>query len=89
MAEVKVITVTYKELVEALIKHQNYHKGIWQLYVEFGISAANIQTGIDQISPSAIVPLVKIGLIKSEVESSIAVDAAKVNPKKIAKSHQK
>jgi hypothetical protein len=80
MTEVKAITVTHKELVEALIKHQNYHEGIWQLFVEFGISAANIKTGEDQISPSAIVPIVKIGLIKVETESPIAVDAAKINP---------
>jgi len=82
MSDVQTITVTHKELVEALITHQGYHEGIWQLYVEFGISATNMQTGSDQILPAAIVPILKIGLTKVGAEGPIAIDAAKVKPKK-------
>jgi hypothetical protein len=81
MAEIRTIVVDFKELVEALIKQQNIHEGIWQLYVEFGISAANIQSGENQVSPAAIVPIGKIGLTKVNAEGPIAIDASKVNPK--------
>jgi hypothetical protein len=81
MAEIKTITLTHKEVVEALIKHQDIHEGIWQLYVEFGIAAGNITTGEDQASPSAIVPIKKIGLHRVDKENPLAIDASKVNPK--------
>jgi len=80
MAEIKSITLTHKETVEALIKYQNIHEGIWQLYVEFGIGAANIATGPDQFSPAAIVPINKIGLLRVEQEGPLTVDASKINP---------
>jgi hypothetical protein len=80
MADISQYTFSHKEVVEALIKKQGLHEGIWQLSVEFGIAAANIPTGQDQVSPAAIIPINKIGLLKVEVESSIATDAAKVNP---------
>jgi hypothetical protein len=80
MVEIKTLTFTYKEIVEAMIKHQDLHEGIWQLYIEFGIGAANITTGEEDVSPSAIVPVKKIGLHKVDKESPIAVDASKVNP---------
>ncbi len=80
MAEIKTITLTHKEVVEALIKHQGLHEGIWQLYVEFGIAATNVSTGEDQISPAAIVPVKTIGLHKAEQENPLSADASKVNP---------
>ena len=79
--EVKLITFDHKEVVEALIKHQDLHEGIWQLYVEFGIAAANIGMGEkQQISPSAIVPIQKIGLIRAENEGPLSLNASEVNP---------
>jgi hypothetical protein len=81
MPEIRTITLSHKEVVEALIRYQDIHEGIWQLYVEFGIAATNVATGEDQILPSAIVPVQKIGLHRVEKESPIAVDASKVNPK--------
>jgi hypothetical protein len=80
MAEIRTIVFDFKELVVALIKKQDLHEGIWQLYVEFGIAAANIQTGDNEVSPSAIVPIKKIGLTKVNSEGPIAIDASKVNP---------
>jgi hypothetical protein len=80
MPEIETITLTYKEVVEALVKYQNLHEGIWQLYIEFGIAAANVATGPYQASPSAIVPVSKIGLHRVNQENSLAVDASKVNP---------
>jgi hypothetical protein len=81
MPEITTLTLNHKELVEAIIKQQGIHDGIWQLYVEFGISATNISFGEDQLLPSAIVPIKKIGLHKVEAENLLSVDASKINPK--------
>jgi hypothetical protein len=75
---------SHQEVVEALLQKQDIHEGIWALYVEFGIAAANIQNPTtNEVTPAAIVPLVKLGLQKANAISPIAVDAALVNlPKK-------
>lgn len=81
MAEVKICTFTFKEIVEALIKKENIHEGIWGVYVEFGIGAANVgQAPGQDVLPAAIVPVMKIGIQRLEVENNLSVDASKVNP---------
>lgn len=84
MDEPKRIALTHKEVTEALIKHQNLHEGIWQLYVQFAISAANIPTADEsqelKLCPAAIVPITQIGLIMVDKETPLSVDASKVNP---------
>ena len=74
---------SYKEVVEALIKQQGLHQGIWTLAVHFGIGAANIQNPEkpSDVVPAAIVPVVAIALRKSPVLSPLALDAAVVNPR--------
>lgn len=71
---------THQELAEILIKHKNIHEGLWGLYVEFGIGAANIGQGPNDILPAAIVPIVKLGLQKFPEPNNLTVDAAKINP---------
>ncbi|MBI3015408.1 MAG: hypothetical protein HYY65_10185 [Candidatus Tectomicrobia bacterium] len=80
MAEVKQYVFSHKEVVEALVKKQGIHEGIWGLYVEFGIAAANVGPSEDQISPAAIVPIVKLGIQRFDQENNLSVDASKVNP---------
>jgi hypothetical protein len=81
MAEPTQFVFTHKEVVEALLRKQGIHEGIWGLYVRFGISASNVGPSPTEILPAAIVPVVELGLQKFETENNIAVDAAKVNPK--------
>jgi hypothetical protein len=81
MAEATQIVFSHKEVVEALLKKQGIHEGIWGLYARFGIGASNVGTTPSDILPAAIVPLMELGLQKFEQENNIAVDAAKVNPK--------
>jgi hypothetical protein len=82
MAEVKNYLFDYKEVAEALIKKQGIHEGLWGIYMEFGISAANIP--IDPSGqvflPAAIVPVAKIGIQRFDKPNSLTVDAAEVNP---------
>ncbi len=80
MSETSGYNFNHKEIAEALIKYQGLHEGQWQISVEFGISAANIQTGENQYSPAAIVPIINIGIVKVPQEMPLSVDASKVNP---------
>ncbi len=93
MAEVERYVFDYREIVTQLIKAQGIHEGIWALYIEFGISAANIAIALEgsapatqsgpptEVTPSAIVPVQKIGIGRVDHLSNISVDAAVVNPK--------
>lgn len=94
MAEASMYKFSYQEVVEALIKQQGIHEGLWSLYVEFGIAAANMNmalqvkgqaitppTETDDLTPAAIVPIVSIGIIRAEKQNRLTVDAAEVNPK--------
>ena len=82
MAEVKNYLFTYKEVAEALIKKQGIHEGLWGIYMEFGIGAANIPTDPSgqALLPAAIVPVAKIGIQRFDKASPLTVDAAEVNP---------
>ncbi len=83
MAEAEKYIFSYKEIAEALVKQQGIHKGIWGLYIEFTIGAANINTTPDDDAflPAAIVPVKKIGLQKFNKINNLSIDAAEVNPK--------
>lgn len=84
MGESERLLMSYQEIAEALVKQKGIHEGIWGIYVEFGIGAANIQHPQDpkgKIVPAAIVPAVKMGIQEFPEENSLTVDAAKVNPR--------
>lgn len=74
---------SHKEVVEALIKQQGLHQGIWMLSIQFGIGAANVQNPDKplEVNPAAIVPIASIGLQKKNELSPLAIDASVVNPK--------
>ncbi len=90
MAEPKQITFTFQEVVEALLKKQGIHEGVWAIYIRFGISGANITDMATQskesLRPAAVVPLLEIGLQRFEEVTGISVDAAVVNPSPKAES---
>lgn len=81
MAQVNQLLFTYKEVAEALVKQQGIHEGLWGIYVEFGITAANINLAPDaDITPAAIVPVQRMGLQRYEEANNLTVDATEVNP---------
>jgi hypothetical protein len=84
MPETSQLTFTFKEIVIALVKAQGIHEGIWGLFVNFGLSAQNVGPNENELRPSAMIPLLSLGLQKFEKETNLSVDAAKVNPKSIA-----
>ena len=80
MAEIKQYTFTYQEVVEALIKKQGLHEGIWAITFELAVAGATVQGPGGELTPAAVIPIAKVGLQKVDATSPIAVDAAVVNP---------
>lgn len=68
-----------KELAEVLVEKQGISQGHWGVYIEFGLAAANIPTGPNQITPASINLVQKIGIQKFAEPNSLTVDAAEVN----------
>lgn len=81
MDEQKQITLSFQEIVTALVKAQGIHEGLWGIYVEFGITAGNLGPDSTDLRPAAIVPIVKFGIQTFPEENNLTVDAAKVNPR--------
>ena len=85
MPETKQITFTHKEVAEALIKHAGLSEGLWGLYVEFGIAAANIGPSKEgELTPAAIVPIIRLGIQRFEDKNSLVADASEVVGKRKA-----
>lgn len=81
MAETNQILFDYKEVAEALIRKQDIHEGLWGLYIEFGLGAANIADEATKgLTPAAVVAVRRVGLQRFPVENNLTVDAAQVNP---------
>lgn len=94
MEKPETILFDFKEVATQLVKQRGIHEGLWALYFEFGITGANLgfetldgefpltKEGLpEHVLPTAIVSINKIGLAKAPYLTSIAVDAAIVNPK--------
>ena len=81
MPETGLITFTHKELVEILVKDRDLTEGIWRLYVNFGLKATNMGTSEQDRLPTAIIPILQIGIQKTEKEDNLSVDASKIKQK--------
>jgi hypothetical protein len=81
VAEPELIKFEFKEVATALVKQADLHSGIWAIYFEFGIGAANITDGNNLTLPAAFVPVVKLGLRRVDAIDNLSVDAAEINPK--------
>ncbi len=80
MAEVTQFNFSYQEVVEALIKKQGLHEGIWVLTIEFGLGAGNIGPDENSLNPSAVIAVGKIGIKRADKITNLSVDASVVNP---------
>ena len=80
MAEANQILYPFKELAALMVKDQNLHEGYWGIYVRFGITAANAGPNDNELKPTALVPIIELGLQKFEEINNLSVDAAEVNP---------
>lgn len=74
----------HQDVVEALIRKQGLHEGLWRIVLELGLSAANVNSlkdGNTVLTPAGIVLVTRIGIVKTDEPSALAVDAAVVNPR--------
>ena len=83
MPEASQYTFTHKELVELMIKKADLHEGKWMMQVHFGFGALNGGPSADEMVPTGMVGVAKIGITQASPESpaSLVVDASEVNPK--------
>lgn len=81
MPEPRSFVFSHRELTETLVKQQNIRKGLWGIHVRFGLSAGNtsgIYEGVEQLVPTAIVPVLEIGIREYDEPNSFTVDASKL-----------
>lgn len=71
---------THQEVVTALLKDKNIHAGIWMLSAQFGLAGVTMQGGDGNEHPTALVPLMRVGIQETDQLSNLSVDAAVVNP---------
>lgn len=81
MAEATQYIFDHREVVTALLKKQGIHEGIWSLVINFGFGAANVGQNEAEIHPTAMIPVMGVGIQKAESTGPLAVDAAVVNPR--------
>lgn len=83
MGEPQTIVFKYEEIIEALLKHEGIHEGIWGLHIKFALQVGNINLSPseERLVPGLIIPLLKFGIQKADKPGGITVDAAKVNPR--------
>src|SRR5688500_4542996 len=82
MGEANELYFSYKEIVEALIKIQGLHEGLWGVSVELGLGALNIKGDPDgkTLVPAGLVGIQRIGIRRYDTPSNLTVDAAEANP---------
>lgn len=81
MPETTKIEFEYNEIAEALVRYNDIHEGIWGLSIKFGLQGTNIAAAKGgDVTPAAIIPVLKIGLQKFDEPNNLTVDAAEVNP---------
>lgn len=78
MPEAKQIIFTYQELAEMMVRRLGISEGLWGIYVRFGITASNAGPSPEELKPTAIVPVLEIGLQRFDEPSNLTVDAAEV-----------
>jgi len=80
MAEVSQVWFSFLEVAEALIKQQGIHSGHWAISVKFAIAGANVSGQDGKTRPTAVVPIMELGIQRFDEATDMTVNAADVNP---------
>jgi hypothetical protein len=89
MSEPQSFIFDFAEVAEALVRKQGIHEGLWGVYIEFGISAGNFGSSREDLRPTVLLPIQKIGIQRFPEANNLTVDAAVVNPPAAAPSRKK
>jgi hypothetical protein len=82
MGESTQITFKFSEIAEELVRKQGIRHGHWGLFVKFAIAATNAPGPTGDLLPTAIVPILEMGIQKFDESNSLTIDASKLNPRK-------
>lgn len=85
MAKPDLYTFSFKEVAELMLRDVDMKEGLWGIYVKFGIQAASAGPGPEELKPTAIVPILELGLQRMKEPSNLTVDAKDVAGKGPAK----
>lgn len=69
-----------REIAEILVKHHNFHEGLYELTVEFQIAVGAVGPDSSSIAPGAMIGVRRIGLMKASAAGPSTVNAAEANP---------
>ena len=76
-------TLSAVDLTTLLIKHYDFHEGLFDLLLEFQIGIGAVPTHAKNINaPGAMVAVTGFGLAPASVKAPTTVDASEVNPSK-------
>ena len=84
MPEASQIEYNLREVAEIMVREAGITEGHWMVVVRFKWAAATIGTSPDELSPSAIVGIDKIGIQRADSPNSLSVDAARLGRKAAA-----
>lgn len=76
----------FTDIAEMLVKRENIHEGYWGIFVRFGLGAANTPGPKGGLVPTAVVPIIELGIQRFIEPNDLTVDAAEVNPREPTKS---
>ena len=76
MPEASQIEYNLRELAEMMVRDRGLTEGHWMVLVRFKWAAANVETGPDDMSPSAIVGIQSVGIQRATAPTPLSVDAS-------------
>lgn len=76
------VSLSLLEIAELLVKHKDFHEGLYNLAFEFQIGVGSFGPDPDSAMPGAMFGIKSIGITKTEIAGPGTVDAAKINPVK-------
>lgn len=78
MPEAAQYKFSFQELAEMMVDRAGVQEGLWGIWINFGIAATNAGENEESLKPTAIVPILEIGLQRFEKPTNLSVDAAVV-----------
>lgn len=74
--------ISLKALAEILIKHFDYHEGLYDVGIQFNIAIGQVGATPTSVAPGAVISIGGVGISKAPQLGPSTVDAAQVNPLK-------
>lgn len=74
--------VSLKDLAKILVKHFDYHEGLYDIGIQFTIAAGQVGTPPNDVAPGLVITIAGVGISKVPQLGPASVDAAEVNPLK-------